>query len=381
MNKFLLPLALALAASTALAQNCLDPNRGTLLSTNPADILLPIQSMGMTFPIAGVTYTDIHITDHGYVQFSNGGIPAPMGGGVLYTPTTANFLAGSAKVCALYADIVGSGGGQIFFKTCPAGTPAGQRSCVVSWINMQNFGTPLPRFDFQMRLCDNGEVRIVFGANVTNVSTFGVPSDNGICGITPGGGGLLPPNSNLWVANQTVGTSAPTFDTTNELWTVPLSFDIASNSVHFIPVNPGTIPAGGGYLWITTTDTNCATATTTGVGCLGMSLAPTNLPILGSCDFCLTLTGVGLPPLTLMAFGSGCLPSPGIPLGGGCFLCTNADIGAFGLTGPGTQYCLTIPKTPSLAGASLCAQGVELQLPPLTPFLKTSNCVQFGVGY
>jgi hypothetical protein len=365
MNRLLVSLSLAFAAPFALAQNCLDPNRGTLLSTNPADILLPIQPIGFAFPLGGATYTDVHITDHGYVQLSNAGVPAPIGGAALYTPTLANFTAGSPKICALYADIVGSGGGQIFINSTPT-------RCLISWINMQNFGTATPRFDFQMALYPNGEVRVVYGANVTNVSTFGVPSDNGICGITPGGGVTAPAASDLFVTpGPTVVVS--TTDTTYELWTVPLSFDIASASVVMQPLNPG-------YLFTASNGTSCATATTNGAGCGGLSMTAANLPIVGSSDFRLDLAGVTLPPLALMAFGSAAIPAPGIPLGGGCSALMNFDIGAFGLTGP-NNFTLPIPNSASFIGATLGIQGVELLLTPATPPFRVSNGISVVVGY
>lgn len=365
MNQLLASLSLALIAPLALAQTCLDPNRGTLLATSPADLLLPIESIGFPFPLGGTTYTDIHITDHGYVQLSNAGVPAPIGGAALYTPTLANFTGGSPKICALYADIVGSGGGQIFINRSPT-------RCLISWINMQNFGIATPRFDFQMALYPSGEVRVVFGANVTNNSTFAVPSDNGICGITPGGGVTAPASSDLFA---TPGPTAvvSTTDTTYELWTVPLTFDIASASVVMQPLNPG-------YLFTASNGTSCASATTNGAGCGGLSMTAANLPIIGSSNFTLTLTGVTLPPLALMAFGSAAIPAPGIPLGGGCSALMNFDIGAFGLNGP-NSFTLPIPNSTSFVGAALGAQGVELLLTPATPPFVVSNGFSVVIGY
>jgi hypothetical protein len=365
MNRLLVSLSLALAAPFALAQNCLDPNRGTLLSTNPADILLPIQPIGFPFPLGGVTYTDVHITDHGYVQLSNAGVPAPIGGAALYTPTLTNFTAGSPKVCALYADIVGSGGGQIFINSSPT-------RCLISWINMQNYGIPTPRFDFQMALYPSGEVRVVFGANVTNNSTFTVPSDNGICGITPGGGVTAPPAIDMFVTPGPT-TTVSVDNTTFEAWTVPMTFDIASAGVVMLPLNPG-------YLVTATTSTGCASAVTNGTGCGGLSMSASGLPIIGSSDFTLTLTGLTLPPLALMAFGSAAVPAPGIPLGNGCSALMNFDIGAFGLTGPGT-FTLPIPNNSSFVGSTLGIQGVELLLTPSTPPFVVSNGFSVVVGF
>jgi hypothetical protein len=129
MHRIVLWSSLALAAALAPAQNCLDPNRGTLLATSPADVLLPMQAIGFPFPLGGNTSPHVHITDHGFVQLSNAGVPAPIGGAALFQPTVANFVTGAPKVCALYADIVGSGGGQIFINRTST-------RCLISWINM-----------------------------------------------------------------------------------------------------------------------------------------------------------------------------------------------------------------------------------------------------
>ncbi len=365
MNRLVFCLHLALAAPLAPAQNCLDPHRGTLLATSPADVLLPMESIGFPFPLGGTTYTHLHITDHGYVQLSNAGIPAPVGGNVLFTPTLANFTAGSPKVCALYADIVGTAGGQIFINRSAT-------RCLISWINMQNYGAPLPRFDFQMALYPNGEVRLVYGANVTNNSTLQAPFNNGICGITPGGGVPATSSNDLFDApGPTVSFSNQV--TTFEVWNLPQTFDIASASVMMQPLGPG-------YLVIGSAATNCASAATNGAGCHGLSMTASALPILGSADFKLTLDGVTNQPFTLMAFGTAAIPAPGLPLGGGCSALVNFDIGAFNLTGP-KVFTLAIPNDSALLGATLAAQAVELLLSPATPPFKASNGFSLVLGY
>jgi hypothetical protein len=365
MNRLLLCASLALASALAPAQNCLDPNRGTLLADGLADVLLPMQSIGFPFPLGGNTYTHVHITDHGYVQLSNAGVPAPIGGGALYSPTITNFTLGSPKVCALYADIVGTGGGQIFLNSTPT-------RCLISWVSMQNYGTPAPRFDFQMALYPSGEVRLVFGANVTNQSTLGAPFNHGICGITPGAGAAATPSGDLFVApGPTVVFANVT--TTFEAWNVPQAFDLANACVVLQPLNPG-------YLVTATTAANCATATTNGAGCGGLSMTASALPIIGSSDFKFTLAGLVNQPLTLMAFGSAAIAAPGLPLGGGCHALMNFDIGAFALTGP-KVFTLPIPNDPSYLGTTLGAQAVELLTTPATPPFKVSNGFSLVLGF
>ncbi|MFN7669012.1 MAG: hypothetical protein ACK5S5_01080, partial [Planctomycetota bacterium] len=95
-----LPLALPLAFSALLAaplaaQSCFAGEFGTSLGYGTTDTVYPIRPIGFAFPLNGTTYTDIHVNDHGFVELSNGGVPAPLGSGsaALFTPTAANFTA------------------------------------------------------------------------------------------------------------------------------------------------------------------------------------------------------------------------------------------------------------------------------------------------
>jgi hypothetical protein len=364
----LLPLALGVALATPLAtaQNCFDSDQGTLLITNPADVVLPIQPIGFAFPLGATTYSDLHITDHGYVQLSNAGVPAPMGAPAVYTPTTTNLTAGSAKVCALYADIVGSGGGEIWLYSSAT-------KCVITWLNMQNFGLPNDRFDFQLILFPNGDFRTTFGPGVTNASTFGVPSDHGICGASPGGGAAVPASSNISAGGAT------TNDTTYELWSVPQSFDLADNSVLFVRNNPG-------YTFVLGLPANCAFTANVGTGCDGMAMTAINRPSLGSTTFTLRISNVPtVSPVAFVAFGT--IALPGVPLGpigmAGCFGYQNLDIGMFpsGLVAAGvSDLVLSIPQSLSLIGATLASQGVALSV--ATPLgLAASNGTNLTFGY
>ncbi len=367
MRHAFLALAITITAPVAIAQNCFDGNFGTLLITNPADTMLPMQPIGFPFPLGGTTYTHVHITDHGFVSLSNSGTPAAPSGAILYTPTLANFIAGP-KVAALYADIIGSGGGTIWLNNS---NPA---QCVVTWRNMQNFGTPAPRFDFQLILYPNGDARTIFGPGVTNVSTFGVPSDNGICGITPGTTGSP-------AAVDLSASGASTSDTTYELWTVPLTFDLASNTMLFSATVPG-------YAYIAVgAPANCATNSNYGTGCDGMSLTSVGLPTIGSSGYTLRTSGVpAISPISFTGFGSTVI-NPGIDLTSigmpGCFAYTSLDLGLFGngpVVGGQSDFVLAIPANPALAGAILAAQGVALSL--ATPInLASSGGTQINIGY
>jgi hypothetical protein len=368
MRKFL-PLTIALLAPVAAAQNCFDGDWGTLLATSPADVVLPIQPIGFAFPIGGTTYTDVHITDHGYVQLSNAGVPAPAGTPAIYTPTTANLVAGSAKVCALYADIVGTGGGEIWFSSSAT-------KCVITWRNMQNFGLPNNRFSLQLILFPNGDFRTVFGPGVTNNSTFTVPSDNGIIGASPGGGATLPVASDISAGGST------TDDTTYEAWTVPMTFDLPNNSVLFIKN-----AAGPGYTFVALgAPANCASTTNVGTGCDGMAMTGVGLPSIGNSNFTLRISGVpAVSPIALVAFGTTSLPGvPLDPIGmAGCSGYQNTDIGIF-TAGPVvsgvSDFVLSVPLNTSLVGATLASQGVALSL--LTTLgLAVSGGTDLTLGY
>lgn len=360
---------LAFAAPFALAQNCLDGDFGTLIGTNTADALLPIQPIGFAFPVGGATYTHAHITDHGYVQLSNNGAPVPIGGAALYTPSTANFVGGSPKVCALYTDVTGTGGGLIYINSSAS-------KCMVTWINMTTYGAPAtqPRFDFQLTLFPNGDARVVYGPGCTNNSTFGGVSDNGIVGITPGGGAVLPAASDL----STVGSSVD--PTIYENWTVANTFDLANNTLLLVAANPG-------YTHLTLgAPTNCASSSNYGTGCGGMAMTGFGRPSLGNANFKLNISGVpAASPIAFVGFGSAVV-NPGLPLASigmaGCNGYTNLDLGLFG-SGPvaagASTFTLAIPATPALVGTVLSAQAVGLSA-STSLGLVASNGSQINIG-
>ena len=162
-------LAIALLAAAPLAaQNCFAGDFGVSLGYGTTDTVYPMQALGFAFPIGGATYTHIHVNDHGFVELSNAGVPAPLASGssALYTPTVANFTAGAPKVAALYSDMTLAGGGECFFQSLPT-------HCTVTWHNVQSYGIPTPRFSFQLVMYADGTIRFVYGPLCTNNSTFG----------------------------------------------------------------------------------------------------------------------------------------------------------------------------------------------------------------
>jgi hypothetical protein len=248
MQKSLIALSLALTAPMALAQTCFDNTFGTVLFQNQSDFVSPITPIGFAFPLNGATFTDMHVSDHGIVYLSNAGVPTPPASSTaaLWTPSTANFAAGSPKICPLYSDTIGDVG-TVYVNSSPT-------KCVITWTNMHSFGIPAPLFDFQVQLFPSGEVKMAYGPNVTNNSTFGGVSDNAILGITPGGGAVLPPSSDLSVSGASANPSV------YENWVTAQTFDLADNGVYFIPTSPG-------YTWIPGNN-GCAKVSTYGIGCI-----------------------------------------------------------------------------------------------------------------
>lgn len=370
MRPLFATIALTLCSPLAVAQSCFDGDFGTLIGTNTQDLVLPIEPIGFAYPVGGVTYTHVHVTDHGFVQLSNNGVPAPATGAVLYTPSTANFTAGSAKVCALYTDVIAAGGGTIYIKSGPA-------QCTVTWRNMTTFGAPTtaPRFDFQLTLFPNGDARVVYGPGCTNASTFGGVSDNGIAGITPGGGAVLPASSDLSAGGSSIDP------TVYENWVTANTFDMANNTLLMIASNPG-------YSYVTLgAPTNCAAVGNYGTGCGGLGASGFGLPSVGNANFRLDVTGVpAASPIAFVAFGS-VVVNPGIPLGSigmaGCSGYTNLDLGMFG-TGPVTAgtaaFTLSIPANPALAGSVLSAQSVALSATTALG-LVAGNGTQVSIGF
>ena len=95
MNHTLISTALALLAPAAIAQSCFDGDFGVVIAENDLtlqDTVLPIRPIGFAFPLGGTTYSDIHVSDHGLVYLSNGGVPVPpVSQSIeLFTPTPAN---------------------------------------------------------------------------------------------------------------------------------------------------------------------------------------------------------------------------------------------------------------------------------------------------
>ena len=369
MNKLLISLAMVASAPVAVAQNCFDGDFGTRLGGQTYDVIFPIQSIGFPFPLGGSTYTDIHVTTHAFATFSNGGTPAPPAVTTLFDPTMTNFMAGAPKVCPLYADIVVPAG-DVYIKSSAT-------QCTVTWRNAEcYFVTPLVQFTLQMTLYPSGMIRFTFGPGVTNNSTFGGASDNGICGVSVGGGGTPPTMVDLSAGGATAN------NTTYENWVTANTFDMANNTLLMIPTSPG-------YTYtLLGAPANCGATADYGTGCDGMALTGVGLPSLGNSNFVVRTSGIPIvSPISFVGFGS-TVVNPGVPLViigmPGCSGYTDLNIGLFGsgpVSGQVSDFPLAIPNSPSIVGTVLSSQALALSVNILPFGFASSNGTSVTVGY
>jgi hypothetical protein len=348
MNKLASLLSVTLLTSSAMTQACFDSNYGTSLgSVN--DTVHPAQPIGFAFPLDGVTYSDIHISDHGVCWLSNGGTPAPaQPGATTYNVLLTDFTAFGPCLAPFWADAncgyAPNALGEVWINnTDPT-------RCVVTWTGIWTYFNIGPQYDFQMVLKNTGEVEFIYGPNVNNIGSSFAP--NAIVGITTGQGAALPAMSDLSAGPTTVNPSI------FEEFTAPLSFDVAADGLLFIPTNPGwlVVPLGG--------PAGCADVATFGDGCVRQDsmffedhasgtfdLSGVTMTMLrqGNSYFCFdAIPGVYLPPsatAAIVADGDeleqNVTLSSAMPVPGGSttelVIESNGRV-TLGLVGPGTDF-------------------------------------------
>ena len=240
-------LSFALVAPLT-AQNCFNGAPAGVTLGNATDTIHPAQPIGFAFPLAGTTYTDIHVSDHGLCFLSNAGVPAvPAAAPFVYTPSLANFGVGNPIIAAMWSDTIPGFAGNVYVN-------GSATSCRVEWRNMESFGLPTPTFSLAMTLFPNGNIQFDYDPAVTNNSTFGGVSDNGIVGVTPGG--LTATSSDLSAGGATASNQL------FENWTTANGFDMQNNSLLLIPTNPG-------WSYVLLGSSPCATSSNYGSGCGG----------------------------------------------------------------------------------------------------------------
>jgi len=361
--------ALSLFALAALAPaQCFDLNFGTNIGIGP-DLVLPIRAIGFAFPLAGTTYTHIHVTDKCYAYLSNNGTPVP--GGADYSATAAELASGSPRICPLWADIQATAANNAAVYLNSTAT-----ECTVTWKNVRCYSSTSGIFDVQMKLFASGEIKFFYGLGATNQSLATQPTwQVGIVGVSPGLGATLPTSLDLSAGTVT------TDNTIFEEFLVGGTFDMADNGLHLIPTNPGwvAIPLG--------VPTNCASTSNYGTGCGSPALALTTTggPALGSNTFTFRISNVPAAlPVSALFFGD-TVVNPGVSLAflgmNGCNAYSNGNL--LSLTLPATaglsSVPLPIPNQLNLIGITMSTQALAFS-PATTAGLIASNGNQFTVG-
>jgi hypothetical protein len=320
-----LPVFLLAAAAVAQGTTCFSgPAAGTFLG-NAADTIYTAQPIGFAFPFGGATYTDVHVSDHGIVFLSNGGVPTPPAATpFVYTPSLANFATGGPKIAAMWSDTVGGSltpGAGVYVNSTAT-------ECRIEWRSVFSFGVPTSEFNLAMTLSVTGQVQFDYGTGVTNNSTFGGVSDNGIVGMFAGG--TLPASLDL----STTGASVD--NNTFENFVVANTFDMANNRLLMIPSAPG-----WSYVLLGPS-AGCASATSFGAGCGGA--------LSSIYERFLTTPSIDLSNRSIRMFnngsGYGVLPNAGTP-----FLAPSASAINLGL-GDDTEGIVTLSAPFSFPGGT-----------------------------
>lgn len=361
--------ALSLFALAAFAPaQCFDLNFGTNLGVGP-DTVFPIQPIGFAFPLAGTTYTHIHVSDKCYAYLSNNGTPAPAGAD--FSATAGELVTGSPRICPLWADIQAQAANNAAVHLNSTAT-----ECTVTWKNVRCYNNTSGIFDVQMKLFASGEIKFFYGPGATNQSVSTQPTwQVGIVGVSPGGG-VTPPTS----LDLSLGATT-TDNTVFEEFLVGGSFDMPDNGLHLIPTNPGwvAVPLGA--------PANCASTSNYGTGCgsPALGLTTTGGPALGSNTFTFRISNVPAAlPVSALFFGD-TVVNPGVSLAAigmnGCNAYSNGNL--LSLTLPATagvsSVPLPIPNQLNLIGITMSTQALAFS-PATTAGLIASNGNQFTVG-
>ncbi len=362
--------ALSLFALAAFAPaQCFDLDIGPSIGVGP-DQIFAIQPIGFAFPMAGATYTHIHVTDKCYAFLSNNGTPAPATT-IDFSATGAELASASPRICALWSDIQGQAANNAGVHLRSTAT-----ECTITWRNVQCYQASSGVFSVQMKLFASGEIKFFYGPGTTNQSLATQPTwQAGIVGVSPGGGVALPTSLDLSAGATT------TDNTIFEEFLVGGSFDMADNGLHLIPTNPGwvAIPLGA--------PANCASASNYGTGCGSPALALTTIggPVLGSTTFTFRVNNVPAAlPVSALFFGD-TVVNPGVSLAvigmNGCNAYSNGNL--LSLTLPATagvsSVPLPIPNQLNLIGITMSTQALAFSN-ATTAGLIASNGNQFTVG-
>lgn len=275
VSKLLTTLALAFAASAAVAQSpCFQSPFGTALGTGD-DTVLATTPIGFAFPFGGATYTEFTATTNGLIYLSNAGVPAPGGSGCC-SGSSATLISGGPTIAPFWTDLnVVSGTGMVYANTSAT-------SCSITWNNAVEYGQST-LFDMQVVLDPSGMIKFSYSPSLT------LTTHTALTGMSPGNGATLPTASD-WSLG---GTTAS--DTGFELYvggTTP--FDMAGTSLFLTPTFPGYA-----FVGMPIPATGCASTAKIGTGCVDIStsfyedFATTAVMDLSNTAFKLMNTGAG----------------------------------------------------------------------------------------
>jgi hypothetical protein len=352
MHKKIASLALGLLAPIAAAQCPLDPAIGTLMPYGGFDYEYPIQAIGFAFPFAGTTYTNVHITTKGMFYLSNAGVPPS--GGYDYSPTTAELVSGSPRICPMWTDMGIDSTGGVYINSTPT-------LCTITWKDAHGYGTTTPLFSIQCKLFPTGEVKFSYSAATINNSVWIGPPPGwpAIVGASPGMGATLPAAVDLSLGGVTLD------NTVYEEFASPSSFNMGGMDIDMIAISPGWVysapPAG------------CALASNYGQGCLQVDDSYyENFDTAANMDLTAGKT------ITMIRSGPGYLvldaiPGTIVPPGGGAVQVAAGDdvTQTVALSGPmpvpgGTTSSLTICSNGHIALSASAANGSSWTPDPTT---------------
>lgn len=238
-----LALAMAFAAAPAVAQvPCFVTPFGAIVGSGD-DAVLPVQTLGFSFPFNGTTYDRIYPVTNGFCYLGNAASPVPTLSLCCNGSAATMAAALNPMLCPFYNDLnMIAGQGSVMVEN------SAPNRCIVTWSGAVQYGQTRV-FDLQMQIYSTGEVLFFYGPAMSLLS-----GTAGLVGMSPGSGAAVPPPSNFAAAPFVVG------NTNYEIFSNLVNLDIVGQTLDFIPTGPNQ------YL---VTKISCSASNNSyGVGCL-----------------------------------------------------------------------------------------------------------------
>lgn len=233
----------ALSAALTAQIPCFQTNLGTNLGICDEQVTAG-QPLGFAFTYGGNVYTDIQVSDNGFIIL---GQPLPAGTHFAYVVSdTAMNAAAYPSIRPLWCDLdpCSPGGDGVYFNAFPA-TPTTPAYVCVTWHKCHEYGG-LQEHTFQLKLLDTGEVRCTWLTDLAgNTNPF-------LTGASTGNGALSNPVNLSALPVVTLGN--------------PVFSDVGNGAPNWTGKSHTWLPDGtGGYNIVE--DASCAAKSTYGVGC------------------------------------------------------------------------------------------------------------------